>query len=162
METQRIIHDLGKVPHLADALKTPVDFEITYNHLGWQLSYAGQGMALLVSAADADKFIVALRSAMLQDSLRGDNTEPPLGTPESARPLRVGSPDGESQAEHDPLVKLASVSKASYIGDGVYADIEFGMIVLRVNDHRNSPAVFLEPQVLVNLIAYAKTWEIIK
>ncbi len=41
-----------------------------------------------------------------------------------------------------------------HLGDGVYVeDVEHGLI-LRVNDHRNEPAVILEPSIMDALIRY--------
>lgn len=42
----------------------------------------------------------------------------------------------------------------THIGDGVYASFNGFQIELRVNDHRTNPLVFLEPEVMDNLIKY--------
>lgn len=39
----------------------------------------------------------------------------------------------------------------SYLGDGVYAKFDGHGIEIRVNDHRNPVAVYLEPEVLERL-----------
>lgn len=49
-----------------------------------------------------------------------------------------------------------------YLGDAVYAQNDGYMIGLSLNDHRNSPVVWLEPQVLEALILYAKSRKLIK
>lgn len=43
-----------------------------------------------------------------------------------------------------------------YLGDGVYAHFDGYSIGLSVNDHRNEPAVWLEPQVLAALNQFAQ------
>lgn len=43
-----------------------------------------------------------------------------------------------------------------YIGDGVYAHFDGYSIGLGVNDHRNEPEVWLEPQVLAALNRFAQ------
>ena len=42
-----------------------------------------------------------------------------------------------------------------YLGDGVYASFDGYQIELRVNDHRNEPVVYLESNVMLELMAYA-------
>ena len=42
----------------------------------------------------------------------------------------------------------------SYLGDGVYVEDTGHALILRVNDHRNAPAVVLEPEVMEELIKY--------
>lgn len=49
-----------------------------------------------------------------------------------------------------------------YFGDGVYADIEYGLIQIRVNDHKNEPVVYLDRDVLAALFEYAKKHNMIK
>jgi len=47
--------------------------------------------------------------------------------------------------------------KPTYLGDGVYAQVEDGYIVLTTESHLKTEAdncVYLEPQVLTALIAY--------
>lgn len=41
-----------------------------------------------------------------------------------------------------------------HIGDGVYVSFDGYQIVVRVNDHRSEPVLFLEPEVMKALIAY--------
>lgn len=57
---------------------------------------------------------------------------------------------------------MPHIDDITYIGDGVYMEIEYGQISLRVNDHRSPPVVYLEPEVLKNLIETAKTRGFIK
>ena len=57
------------------------------------------------------------------------------------------------------------IEKSEYLGDSVYAGIERGMVLLTTSDHDPRMAdnqVYLEPQVLVALIEYAKKHGIIK
>jgi hypothetical protein len=44
-----------------------------------------------------------------------------------------------------------------YLGDAVYAHFDGYGIELRLNDHRNQCVVYLEPEVMQNLIEF---WEI--
>ena len=50
--------------------------------------------------------------------------------------------------------------KSEYVGDAVYAiETDQNLIGLTVNDHRNPPLVYLEPETLLNLIKFAeKVW----
>ena len=41
-----------------------------------------------------------------------------------------------------------------YIGDGVYVEFDGYHVVVKVNDHRNEPAVLLEPEVMEELIKF--------
>lgn len=47
--------------------------------------------------------------------------------------------------------------KVLYLGDAVYATFDGYQISLRLNDHRNPPAVVLEPSVMDNLIQFYYT-----
>ena len=47
-------------------------------------------------------------------------------------------------------------TRIDYLGDGVYAHFDGYSIGLSVNDHRNEPAVWLEPQVLAALNQFAQ------
>jgi len=50
------------------------------------------------------------------------------------------------------------MSPASYLGDGVYATIETGMIRLTTGDHREEHStniIWLEPEVFVALVKFA-------
>ncbi len=54
-----------------------------------------------------------------------------------------------------------SKHQPTYLGDGVYAEHDGWHIVLRVNDHKNEPAVYLEPAVFNALVQYAhKCWDL--
>lgn len=44
---------------------------------------------------------------------------------------------------------------SSYLGDAVYASFDGLMIGLSLNDHRNKPVIFLEPEVFEALVKYA-------
>ncbi len=55
--------------------------------------------------------------------------------------------------------------KSEYLGDSVYAGVERGMILLTTSDHDPRMAdnqIYLEPEVLLALIEYAKKHQIIK
>lgn len=50
------------------------------------------------------------------------------------------------------------MDNATYLGDGLYAVLQNGMIELRANDFENpSDVVYLERGVLVNMIEFAKS-----
>jgi len=43
-----------------------------------------------------------------------------------------------------------------YLGDDVYASVDYGAIEIRVGSHKDEPVVFLEPKVMVKLVEYAR------
>lgn len=49
---------------------------------------------------------------------------------------------------------MAATVEPAYLGDGVYASFDGYQILISVNDHRNPPAVALEPEVIESLIRY--------
>jgi hypothetical protein len=49
----------------------------------------------------------------------------------------------------------------TYLGDGLYASLEFGMVKLRAPRESGDHEVFLEPEVLQNFIDYLKTKRIL-
>ena len=51
------------------------------------------------------------------------------------------------------------MDNAIYLGDAVYAHFDRYGIELRLNDHRNERAVYLEPEVIQNLIEFWKAIE---
>lgn len=59
--------------------------------------------------------------------------------------------------------EAAKEHKAAYLGDGVYAALEYGRIVLTVNSHygsgNESNAIWLEPEVYASLLRYVKRLE---
>src|SRR5258708_4938077 len=46
------------------------------------------------------------------------------------------------------------MSDTIYIGDAIYAHFDGNGIELKLNDHRNQCAVYLEPEVMENLIEF--------
>lgn len=52
-------------------------------------------------------------------------------------------------------------NRETYIGDGVYASFNNGMIKLRTERDGRSEVIWLEPEVLAELIGFAKQfWDI--
>lgn len=49
-----------------------------------------------------------------------------------------------------------SEQNQTYVGDGVYAEFTGWSINIRVNNHENPIAVVFEPEVLQNLVDYAR------
>ena len=49
------------------------------------------------------------------------------------------------------------MDKHEHIGDGVYAEFDGYGINIRVNDHRNPVAAYLEPDVLKRLVKFYET-----
>jgi hypothetical protein len=49
-----------------------------------------------------------------------------------------------------------SIENPIYLGDAVYAFFDGNGIELRLNDHRNQCAVYLEPEVMAALMAFWK------
>ncbi len=49
-----------------------------------------------------------------------------------------------------------------YLGDGVYATYDGYQIELRLNDHREQPVIYLDPDVMKALVGYAATIERIR
>lgn len=47
------------------------------------------------------------------------------------------------------------MANESYLGDGVYASTDGGMILLHVGSHDSPPVVALEPEVFDALVQYA-------
>jgi hypothetical protein len=45
-------------------------------------------------------------------------------------------------------------TECTYLGDGVYVSFDGYNLVIRVNDHRSDPVVFLEPSVIDELMQY--------
>lgn len=52
---------------------------------------------------------------------------------------------------------MPEINDPEYLGDAVYAQNDGYMVGLSLNDHRNAPLVWLEPNVLAALIKYAKS-----
>ena len=47
--------------------------------------------------------------------------------------------------------------QSEYVGDGVYAHFDGFGIAISVNDHRNEPVCYLEPDVLKSLVKFAQS-----
>lgn len=58
----------GRIPDFWEALKSPLDYEVSCSALGWTLSHVGDGVALLISKDKAHMFIRALGQAHQVDS----------------------------------------------------------------------------------------------
>lgn len=61
-EQERIIAS-GKVAEVGEALKNPMDYELTFNVLGWQLRHVGSDFSTLIREQQAFLFVVAMETA---------------------------------------------------------------------------------------------------
>lgn len=50
-----------EIPTVERALADPLSFEVSFNLLGWTLSFAGEGLATCISEEDAMKIISAIK-----------------------------------------------------------------------------------------------------
>lgn len=50
---------------------------------------------------------------------------------------------------------MANQEKNRYIGDGVYAEFDGYNIILRVDDHKSEPLVYLESSAMSSLIDFS-------
>jgi len=71
----------------------------------------------------------------------GRGPHDPINAETAARMMRM-----EATPAGDPV----------YLGDGVYAKFERGMIGLMLNDHRSEVLIWLESQVMNELVHYAQ------
>ena len=54
---QFISTTIGTIPEVENALKDPVNYEVVYNFLGYNLHEIGSDISLLISESDAAKII---------------------------------------------------------------------------------------------------------
>lgn len=54
----------GRIPELDEALKSPLDYSISFSFLGWTLSWDDSETALCISKEEALRFIAAVEAAI--------------------------------------------------------------------------------------------------
>lgn len=59
----RIESEMGRVADIEVALANPLDYELSFGCLGWQVQHVGESIATVISKEYAEKFIVALNKA---------------------------------------------------------------------------------------------------
>jgi hypothetical protein len=84
--------------------------------------------------------------------MRADIKLPPVLDPHTSRAICIRS----RESAHEQLEKrINTMENPTHIGDGVYVYFDGFGFELRVNDHRNPMAVYLEPSVLDALNRFA-------
>lgn len=63
----KIVLKTGRIPDLAEAVKDPLEYEVTRSLLGWTVAHVGEDVTLLISEAEGRLLLRLMEAAEAAD-----------------------------------------------------------------------------------------------